>query len=189
MVNEKLAQFAETSSNVTKLNSTAINLVAAIVILLIGLIIGRFLSNLTRKILNELELYRILKEQARIKIPLAQLISSTVKYASYFIAVVLALGQLGLKSFVLNAVLIIILIILIIFMILSLKDFVPNLIAGLFLYQKRSINPGEIIEVNHIEGEVLSVTLFETKIKTKNHEIVYIPNSVLTKSLVIKKKR
>ncbi len=166
-----------------------LNLVASIVILVIGLLVGRFLSNLTKKVLQELELDRVLKEQARIKLPLTQLISSIVKYLIYVAAIIAALNQLGLKSFILNIVLGVIIIILVIFMILSLKDFIPNLVAGLFLFQKRNINPGEMIRVNNIEGEVLNITLFETKIRTRNHEIVYIPNSVLTKSIVIKKKK
>lgn len=189
MVSEGLKAIAETSSKVTNLNNITINLISALVIIIIGLIVARFLSNLTRKILNEVELDKILKEKARIKVPIAEFTSSIVKYAIYLITIVLALNQLGLKDIILNIVLTIVIIILIIFIVLSLKDFVPNLIAGLFLYQKRSINPGEVIEVNGIEGEVLSLNLFETKIKTKNHEIVYIPNSVLTKSVVIKKKR
>ena len=172
-----------------ELGDFTLNLVASIVILIIGLIIGKFLSNLTKKILQELELDRVLKEQARIKLPLTQFISSIVKYVIYFIAIIAALNQLGLKSFILNSILVIIIVLLVIFMVLSLKDFIPNLVAGLFLYQKRNINPGEIIQVNNIEGEVLNITLFETKIRTKNHEIVYIPNSILTKSMVIKKKK
>ena len=171
------------------LNELTLNLIAAIVILVVGLIIGRFLSNLTKKVLHELELDRILKEQARVKVPLTQLITNLVKYGVYFVAILAALNQLGLRNFILNAILTIVIIILVVLMILSLKDFVPNLVAGLFLYQKRNINPGDMIQVNNIEGEVLHITLFETKIKTRSNEIVYVPNSVLTKSIVIKKKK
>jgi small conductance mechanosensitive channel len=184
-----LKELIENSSKVTTLNDITLNLVAAIVILIIGLIIGRFLSNLTRKVLHELELDKILKEQARIKVPITDLISSIVKYVIYIITVILALNQIGLRSFILNIILAILVVLLIIFMILSLKDFVPNLVAGLFLHQKRNFNPGDIIQVNNIEGEVLSITLFETRIKTTNNEIVYIPNSLLTKSVVIKKRK
>jgi len=60
--------------------------------------------------------------------------------------------------------------------------------AGLFLHQKRNIKPGERIEVNNVEGEVINITLTETKLRTRSGEIVYIPNSVLTKNVVIKKK-
>lgn len=170
-------------------NALTLNLIAAAVILIIGLIIGRFLSNLTRKILNELEVDVILKEKARIKLPITEFISSLVKYISYIIIIFVALNQLGLEKFVLNIILSILIIILIIFILFSLKDFIQNIFSGLFLHQKRNINPGEIIKINNIEGEVLSINLFEIKIKTRGNEIVYIPNSVLTKNIVIKKRR
>ena len=189
MANEKLLQIAETSSRITGLSDFTLKLLASIFILVLGLIIGRFLSNLVKKVLHELEIDRVLKEKARIKLPLTQLVTSLVKYIVYFIAILLALNQLGLKSFILNIILMIVVILLVVFMVLSLKDFIPNLASGLFLYQKRSINPGDTIQIDHIEGEVLNMTLFETKIRTKNKELVYVPNSVLVKSVVIKKSK
>jgi len=167
----------------------ALNLVAAVVILIIGILVGRFLSNITKKVLQELELDRVLKEKVGIKLPLTQLISSIIKYLVYVASIITALNQLGLQSIILNVILWIIIAVLIVFMILSLKDFIPNLVAGLFLFQKRNINAGEMIRVNDIEGEVLNITLLETKIRTRNHEIVYIPNSILIKNVVIKKKK
>lgn len=189
MVNDTLTDIAEASSKITGLNDITLNLIAAIATLILGLLIGRFLSNLVKKLLHELELDRILKEKARIKLPLTQLITSIIKYIIYGIAILLALNQLGLRSFILNAILTIIVVLLVVFMMLSLKDFIPNFTGGLFLYQKRSINPGDVIKINNIEGEILNITLLETKLRTKNNEIVYIPNSVLTKNVVVKKSK
>jgi len=189
MVNDTLTDIAEASSKITGLNDITLNLIAAIATLILGLLIGRFLSNLVKKLLHELELDRILREKARIKLPLTQLITSIIKYVIYIIAILLALNQLGLRSFILNAILTIIIVLLVVFMMLSLKDFIPNFTGGLFLYQKRSINPGDVIKINNIEGEILNITLLETKLRTKNNEIVYIPNSVLTKNVVVKKSK
>lgn len=172
----------------SKISDTTINLIAAIVILLIGLILGRFLGNLTRRILHELELDRVLREQTRIKIPVEQFLSSLVKYVIYFVAIILALNQLGLRTAILNVILAIILIAIVIFMILAVKDFLPNLVSGIMLYQKRNIKAGNRILVNNIEGEVLHISLIETKVRTRNGDIVYIPNSILTKNVVIRKK-
>ncbi|AJF62835.1 MAG: Small-conductance mechanosensitive channel [archaeon GW2011_AR20] len=176
------------SSLSSKLSDFTLNLIAAIVILLVGLVIGRFLGNLTRKVLHELELDKLLREQTRFKIPLEQFLGSLVKFIVYFIAIIFALDQLGLQTAILNIILAIIIMIIVIFMILAIKDFIPNLMAGLFLHQKRNIKPGERIEVNNVEGEVINITLTETKLRTRSGEIVYIPNSVLTKNVVIKKK-
>ena len=73
-------------------------------------------------------------------------------------------------------------------MILAIKDFIPNLISGLMLHQKRNLKPGDRIIINNVEGEIINVTLIETKIRTRSGDIVYIPNSILTKNVVIKKK-
>ncbi|MBM3200720.1 mechanosensitive ion channel, partial [Candidatus Woesearchaeota archaeon] len=73
------------------------------------------------------------------------------------------------------------------FIILAFKDFIPNITAGFFLHQKNMIKPGDVIKVKDIEGEVVSVSLVETILKVKD-DTVYIPNSVLTKNEVIKKK-
>jgi small conductance mechanosensitive channel len=174
--------------NTSNLSNTTINLIAAIVIILIGLVIGRFLGNLTRKILHELEIDKLLKEKTKFKFPLEQFLGSLIKYIAYFASIIFALNQLGLKTAVLNIILIIILVLLVGFMLLALKDFIPNLVAGIMLHQKRKIMPGEKIEVNNIEGEIINFSLFETKIRTRNGEIVYIPNSILTKNVVIKKR-
>lgn len=177
-----------TGSLSSRLSDLTLNLIAALVILLVGLVIGRFLGNLTKKVLHELELDRLLKEQTKFKIPLEQFLGNLVKFIIYFIAIIFALDQLGLQTAILNIILAIIIIVLVVFMILAIKDFIPNLIAGLMLHQKRNIKPGEKIEVNNIEGEIINVTLTETKLRTKSGDIVYIPNSILTKNVVIKKK-
>src|SRR3989344_3175104 len=176
------------SSLSSKLSDFTLNLIAAIVILLVGLVIGRFLGNLTKKILHELELDKLLREQTRFKIPLEQFLGSLVKFIVYFVAIIFALDQLGLQTAILNIILAIILIALVIFMILAIKDFIPNLISGLMLHQKRNLKPGDRIIINNVEGEIINVTLIETKIRTRSGDIVYIPNSILTKNVVIKKK-
>ena len=166
-----------------------IRLITAIIILLIGFVIARILSNLTKKLLQELETNRILKEQAGVKIQVEEFIASLVKYLIYFIAVIMALNQLGLTTTLLSILLIIILAILVGFIILAFKDFIPNIVAGFMIHQKEKIQPGDKIRVKDIEGEVIHVNLVETRMKTKKKDIVYIPNSMLTKNEVIKLKK
>ncbi|MBI2667173.1 mechanosensitive ion channel [Candidatus Woesearchaeota archaeon] len=166
-----------------------IRLIASVIILLIGFIIARLSSNLTKKILNELETNKILKEQAGVKIQVEEFLSSVIKYIIYFIAIIIALNQLGLTTKVLYALLITILVILVGFIILAFKDFIPNVVAGFMIYQKDKVKPGDVIRVKDIEGKVIHVDLIETRIKTKKNDIVYIPNSILNKNEVVKLKK
>ena len=164
-----------------------IKLIAAIAVLLIGLIAAGIISRVIKKVLHELELNRILKEQAGVKIPVEEFISSLTKYLIYFIAVIWALAELGLQTVILYIILVIVLTILVSFIVLAFKDFIPNITAGFFIHQKNLIKKGDIIKVKDIEGKVVSVDLVETKIKV-NGDVVFMPNSVLTKHEIIKKK-
>lgn len=166
-----------------------IRLVAAVVVILIGFIAARVLSRLTRKALHELETDKILREQAGVKVPLEEFLASLVKYLTYFAAIILALNQLGLTTVVLQIILFVALAIFVGFIILAFKDFIPNITSGFFLHLKKVINQGDIIKFKDIEGKVIHVNLIETKIQTKNKDIVYIPNSLLTKKEIIIKKK
>jgi len=166
-----------------------VRLIAAIVVILIGFIVARVLSKLTKKGLHELEADKILREQAGVKVPLEEFLASLVKYLTYFAAVILALNQLGLTTVVLQIILFVALAILVGFIVLAFKDFIPNITAGFFLHMKKMINEGDTIKFKTIEGKVLHINLVETKIQTKNKDIVYIPNSLLTKKEIIIKKK
>lgn len=57
-----------------------------------------------------------------------------------------------------------------------------NFISGLFLIFERVISEGDTITIDGITGEVLSVDLLSTKIKTADNLFIRIPNETLIKS-------
>ena len=61
---------------------------------------------------------------------------------------------------------------------------VSNFISGLFLIGERAVGIGEIIEVDGTTGEVLSVDLLSTKIRTFDNLLVRIPNELMIKSKI-----
>ena len=164
------------------------NVIIAIVIILLGILIARFLSKLIKKVLSELKIDKILKEEARIKIPVEDFLSNIIKYLVYFVAIIFALNQLGLATTVLYIILVIVLIIIIILIILAFKDFMPNLTEGFFIYQKRNFNLNDEIEIKGIKGKIIDRNLVEIKIKTKNGDELIIPNSVFLREQVKKLK-
>ena len=163
-------------------------LIIAIIILLIGFIIGKFIGRIMQKILHEFELNKILKKATGIKISLEEIISHFLTYFIYFIAIIWALSEIGLTTTVLNMISAAILILIIISIILAIKDFVPNFFSSLFILQKELIKPGNKIEIDKIQGKVKKIGLIETEIITKKGDIIYIPNSILTKKEIIIKK-
>jgi len=166
-----------------------VNLVAAVVILLIGIVAAGILSKLVKRVLHELEVDKILKNQAGVRIPLEDVLSSIVKYLVYSVAVVMALTQLGLNTIVLYILLFVMLFMLFAFIVLAFKDFIPNFSAGFFIHQKGMIKKGDYIIVNGAEGRVVNVSLIETEIETNKKDRIFIPNSILTKNRVIKKRK
>lgn len=166
-----------------------LRIVAAVVIVLIGLIVGRVIGKLVRKGLHELEIDEVLRKYAKINIPIEESIGRIVSYVLYFIAIIFALNQLGLSTFVLRVVLWTILVLVVAFIILAFKDFIPNLASGFLIHHKKKIKVGDEIKVLGVEGKVVLMDLVESVVKTKKGEEIRLPNSLLNKNILIKKKK
>jgi len=164
-------------------------LIAAVIIILVGFIIGRILGKLVQKVLHELEIDRILKKKANVKFSFEKTVGKFVAYFIYFLTLVIALNQLGLTTTILHMISAAVLIIVVISIILGIKDFIPNLLAGMHINRHNMINEGDKIRVRGTEGKVMSVDLTEIKLKTKSGDIIFIPNSIFIKEEVIKKKK
>lgn len=164
-----------------------VKLVASLVILILGIIGSIIISRLFKKLLHSFEIDNVLKEQG-IKIPFEEFTSNIVKYLLYFMSVIWALNVLGLATTILQIILILMLIIMIIFVILAFKDFIPNITAGFFIHSKGIIKEGEKVTIGAVSGTVVSIDTIETKIKTKEKDIVLVPNAMLLKTAVVKKK-
>ncbi len=59
---------------------------------------------------------------------------------------------------------------------------VSNLISGLFLVMERSVEVGDVIKIGGTTGEVLSIDLLSTKLRTFDNLLVRIPNETMVKS-------
>ncbi len=62
---------------------------------------------------------------------------------------------------------------------------VSNIISGLFLVMERSVEVGDIITVNGRTGEVLTVDLLSTKLRTFDNLLVRIPNETMVKAEIV----
>jgi small conductance mechanosensitive channel len=169
----------------TELEGLLFNITLAIVILLLGFVVGKLVGKIVTKLLHEFELNKLMKS-AGIKRPLEGPLGSLVSYLIYFITVIMALNQLQIVSIVLYIILITIIIIIIISFMLSVKDFLPNFFAGLFIFRHGLIKEGDYIKVNDTQGKITHISLMETQLETKEKDIVFIPNTLLTKNKVIK---
>lgn len=162
--------------------------VIAVIILLIGLILGRVLGKIVQKFLHELNVNKFFKQTMGISSSIEDFAGYGVKYFIYFIFVIMALNQLGLTSPVLDMISGAIFILIIISIFLGIKDFIPNFIAGISIYKRKFIKEGDKIKIKDMEGEIVKIDLVETRIKTKKGDVISIPNLILTKNELTKKK-
>ena len=165
-------------------------LVVAVIILLIGIIIGKLLGRLTQKLLNSIELNMLIRKAVGLRIRMEEFIGKLVSYFIFFITVIIALDILELTSIILYILSIMIIVIIILSFFIGIKDFIPNIIAGLYIHKKRYIREGDTLTLDGLKGKVIHVNLTETRIETSKGDLIYIPNSTLTKKeIIIKRKK
>ncbi|MBI2899909.1 MAG: mechanosensitive ion channel [Planctomycetes bacterium] len=68
---------------------------------------------------------------------------------------------------------------------LALQESLSNVFAGLLLSVDRPFQPGEWIEIDGREGKVVDSNWRSTRICTRDDDVIYVPNNVLSKSTVM----
>ncbi|MFP4423978.1 MAG: mechanosensitive ion channel family protein [Candidatus Woesearchaeota archaeon] len=163
------------------------NLILAAIVLLVGFVIGRMAGKLVQRVLGEIELNHIFKNATGKEFSLEEFVASAVMYLIYFFVIVMALNQLGLTTTILYIISSGIILIVIVSFLLGVRDFIPNMFAGLSLQKKGFLKVGDKIRYKDIEGKIEHLNLVETRLITKDGDVISIPNSVLVKHEIIKK--
>ncbi|MGM5485546.1 MAG: mechanosensitive ion channel domain-containing protein, partial [Nanobdellota archaeon] len=153
-----------------------------------GLIFGKIIGKLIQKLLKDLKLDSTIRKGVGVNLPIEHTISTFITYFIYFIAIIMALNQLGLTTDVLNIISAAVMAIIILSIFLGIKDFIPNVMSGIVIHNKDFLHDGDRIKVDTIEGKITHINLIETKIETDSGDVINVPNSMLTKNKVIKKK-
>ena len=158
------------------------NIVAGLLVVGFGIIIGNIFKVVIKKIIRSFELERLLGEIG-IRFPLEEFAGSLIQYGLYLAGLILGLTFLGLEKIVLIVILIGL------FILLSIKDFIPNFFAGIIIALKKRFKEGDNIEMNTIEGKIVHIGLSEMQVKTKDGDLVIIPNVLVSRNVMIKKKK
>ncbi len=157
-------------------SSVFTKIVWAFVILIISLVLGKIAEKFIQRLLAEFKINEATEKFIKIPVKLDELIAGIVSKVIYIIGIILALNALSLTGIILNTIAIVVMILVIILIFLGLKDFIPNSFAGLILHAKRSIHEGDYVCVDRICGTVRSFELLQTRLETKNGDMIYIPN-------------
>lgn len=161
--------------------NTGKQILAGIVILLLGFALGMFAKKLILRFLQEIEFNDIMRKLG-ISYNVEQGVASLISYVIYGLTIIYFLRSLGITSIVLYIVFGAILMLLILTFLVGLKDVIPNFFAWIILQRRGTIYEGKTIEVREISGTVEHVGYLETEIKTEKGDILYVPNALFLKS-------
>ena len=158
-------------ANQALLLSYAVNIVAALAIIIVGLIIARMISNAV----NRLMISR------KIDATVADFLSALVRYAIIAFTLIAALGRVGVQT----ASIIAVLGAAGLAVGLALQGSLSNLAAGVLLVLFRPFRAGEYVDLGGVAGTVLSVQIFSTTMRTADGKIIVIPNGKIIAGNII----
>ena len=141
--------------------SYAVNIVAAIAILIVGMIVARVVSNTVNRLM------------------LARKIDATV--ADFLSALIAALGRVGVQT----ASVIAVLGAAGLAVGLALQGSLSNLAAGVLLVMFRPFRAGEYVDLGGVAGTVLNVQIFSTTLRTADGKVVVVPNGKIIAGNII----
>ncbi|QLN20442.1 small-conductance mechanosensitive channel MscS [Escherichia coli] len=158
-------------NNQALLLSYAINIVAALAIIIVGLIIARMISNAV----NRLMISR------NIDATVADFLSALIRYAIIAFTLIAALGRVGVQT----ASVIAVLGAAGLAVGLALQGSLSNLAAGVLLVMFRPFRAGEYVDLGGVAGTVQSVQIFSTTMRTADGKIIVIPNGKIIAGNII----
>lgn len=143
----------------------------ALAVLAAGWFLSGLLSSYVRRVLGNR-----LKRDATV----GPLISQIVRYGVLFVTFIIVLGQFGVETASILAVLgaagLAIA--------LALQGTLSNIAAGILLIVLRPFNVGDYIDADGIVGTVVEVGLFGTELRTQDGVYVFAPNSKLSNAKI-----
>lgn len=157
--------------NQALLLSYAVNIVAAIAIIIIGMIIARIISNAANRVMRA----------RHIDATVADFLSALVRYGIIAFTLIAALGRVGVQT----ASVIAVLGAAGLAIGLALQGSLSNLAAGVLLVTFRPFRSGEYVDLGGVAGTVLQVQIFSTTMRTVDGRIVVIPNGKIIANNII----
>jgi small-conductance mechanosensitive channel len=162
----------------------------ALVIILFGLVIGKILEGMLRRLFSRIELDERLTKVFGARRNYARAIRRSIVRIIYVVTVIIALGTLSVLSEVFTLLLLLIVFVVLVSWVLAGIEVVPNFLARGALTRK-GIRVGDEIVVMHstgvIQGRVLDLTLTDVRLKRKNGDIFFIPNALFLRQAIVRK--
>ena len=143
-----------------------------------GMIIYFIIANTIKKLskINIKNLKKIDENHDKKKVTVIGLINNIIKYIIVIIVVILILNIYGVNTTSIIASLGAISLIIG----LAFQDIIKDLLAGIFIILDNAYTVGDVVEIKGFKGEIISLGLKTTKIKSYTGEVKIISNSSFT---------
>jgi small-conductance mechanosensitive channel len=164
-------------------------LIGALLILFIGLIIGRISGVLLKRVLHSINTDKNVRRVLNVKLSFEKLLSQILSWLVYVATIIMALNHLGLTTAILTIITAVLIIILALSLLLAVRDMLPNLFAGITIKYRRDFAKGDRIKVKNVDGVVEEINLLSTKVSLGT-DLIVLPNSIFQKEgYQVKKKK
>jgi small conductance mechanosensitive channel len=148
----------------------------SVLLALVVLAAGWFIARIVSKYVSAL-----LSQRLRHDVTIGPLVGQVARYAILFVTIVIVLGQFGVETASILAVLgaagLAVA--------LALQGTLSNIAAGIMLLFLRPFNVGDSIDADGIVGTVVEVGLFATHMRTQEGVFLFAPNSKLSNAKII----
>ncbi len=149
----------------------AVDLGAALLIMLIGWWLAKRVVNLVDKALQRMQAEEILRGFVRNAVFAALMIVVVIAALQKFgVPTTSLLAMLGAAGLAIG---------------LALKDSLSNIASGLMLIVQRPFKAGDAVQVAGVEGVVEQVRIFTTRMRTYQNELIVLPNSEITTKPIV----
>ncbi|RLM28214.1 mechanosensitive ion channel protein MscS [Brenneria alni] len=153
----------------------AVNIVAALVILTVGLIVARVLSGALNKVMV----------RRSIDSTVADFLAALVRYGIIAFTLIAVLSRVGVQT----ASVIAVLGAAGLAVGLALQGSLSNLAAGVLLVMFRPFRTGEWVDLGGVAGSVTQVQIFSTTLRTADGKIIVVPNGKIIAGNIINSSR
>jgi small-conductance mechanosensitive channel len=164
----------------------------ALVIILVGFIIGKIVESVLRYLFVQISLDDRLTKAFKAKRNYARAIRRTIVRIIYIATVLIALDKLSLVDPVFTLVTFLAVVVILISLVLAGMDVVPNIVARASLRRKRIAVGDEVIvndKAGQIQGTIVDITMTDVHVKRRNGDLLFIPISVFLKENVMRRRR
>jgi len=160
-----------TTSFIKALVDYAPKLVAAVLLLVIGIWAIKIINNVSRKIM----------EKREIEPTLIEFLSDILYWGLRIVLFIAVISKLGIESSsfvaILGAAGLAVG--------LSLQGSLSNFAGGMLIILFKPFKLGDVIEAQGVSGTVIDIQIFVTQLLTANNQVIYVPNGALSNGTII----